>query len=77
MDMATPSSEFAQTHCVGTRPSGEGAKLGERIKAGMRGARLEGQRLGRAPLNVDRAAIVRDRISGMSLTLVGKRHLVS
>ena len=49
----------------------------ERIKAGMRRARMEGQRLGRAPLNVDRAAIVRDRLSGMSLTKVAKRHGVS
>ena len=49
----------------------------ERIKAGMRRARMEGQRLGRAPLDVDRAAIVRDRRSGMSLTQVAKRHRVS
>jgi DNA invertase Pin-like site-specific DNA recombinase len=49
----------------------------ERIKAGMRRAKLEGQRLGRAPLNFDRAAVVRDRTSGMSLTQVAKRHRVS
>jgi len=49
----------------------------ERIKAGMRRARMEGQRLGRAPLNIDRAAIVRDRLSGMSLTQTAKRHRVS
>ncbi len=49
----------------------------ERIKAGMRRAKLEGQRLGRTPLNIDRAAIVRDRLSGMSLTQVAKRYRVS
>lgn len=49
----------------------------ERIRAGMRRAKLEGQRLGRAPLNVDRNAIVRDRLSGMSLTQTAKRHKVS
>jgi len=49
----------------------------ERIKAGMRRAKLEGQRLGRAPLNVDRVAIVRDRLNGMSLTQVAKHHRVS
>ncbi len=43
----------------------------------MRRAKLEGRRIGRAPLNVDRAAIVSDRISGMSLTQVAKRHRVS
>jgi DNA invertase Pin-like site-specific DNA recombinase len=49
----------------------------ERIKAGMRRRRLEGYRLGRAPLDVDRDAIVRDRLSGMSLTAVGKKYGVS
>jgi DNA invertase Pin-like site-specific DNA recombinase len=55
----------------------EKAWLVERIKAGMRRARMEGIRLGRAPLDVDRAAIVRDRLSGMSLTQTAKRHRVS
>jgi transposase len=36
-----------------------------------------GRRLGRAPLDVDRVAIVRERVSGMSLTQVAKRHRVS
>src|SRR5271169_3937698 len=49
----------------------------ERVRAGMRRARLEGIQLGRKPLNVDRAAIVHDRLSGMSLTAVGKKHGVS
>ncbi len=49
----------------------------ERIRAGMRRAKLEGQRLGRAPLNIDRDALVRDRLSGMSLTETAKRHKVS
>jgi DNA invertase Pin-like site-specific DNA recombinase len=49
----------------------------ERIKAGMRRRRLEGYRLGRVPLDVDREAIVRDRLSGMSLTAVGKKYKVS
>jgi len=41
------------------------------------GAKLEGRHIGRAPLDVDRAAIVRDRVSGMSLTTVAKLHRVS
>jgi DNA invertase Pin-like site-specific DNA recombinase len=49
----------------------------ERIKAGMRRARLEGQRLGRAPLDIDRDALVRDRLSGMSLTETANRYRVS
>jgi DNA invertase Pin-like site-specific DNA recombinase len=49
----------------------------ERVKAGMRRAKLEGRRIGRAPLEVDRAAIVRDRLAGLSLTVVAKKHRVS
>ena len=62
---------------VGSIAELERSLIVERIKAGMRRAKIEGQRLGRAPLNVDRAAIVRDRLSGMSLTQVAKRHRVS
>jgi DNA invertase Pin-like site-specific DNA recombinase len=62
---------------VGSIAELERSLIVERIKAGMRRARMEGQRLGRAPLNVDRAAIVHDRISGMSLTEVAKLHRVS
>jgi DNA invertase Pin-like site-specific DNA recombinase len=39
----------------------------ERVKAGLRRARLEGQRLGRRPLDLDREAILRDRQHGHSL----------
>jgi DNA invertase Pin-like site-specific DNA recombinase len=40
----------------------------ERVRAGMRRAKLEGRRIGRALLNVDRSAVIRDRIGGLSLT---------
>jgi transposase-like protein len=33
--------------------------------------------IGRAPMNLDRAAIVRDRLSGMTLTAVAKKWGVS
>jgi DNA invertase Pin-like site-specific DNA recombinase len=49
----------------------------ERIKAGMRRAKLEGRSLGRARLDIDHEALVRDRLSGMSLTAVAKRYSVS
>jgi len=62
---------------VGSIAELERSLIVERIRAGMRRAKLEGQRLGRAPLDVDRAAIVRDRLSGMSLTQTAKRHHVS
>ena len=51
--------------------------VGEAVKAGLRRSRLEGVRLGRAPLNVNRAEIVKDRTLGLSITDVAKRHGVS
>jgi DNA invertase Pin-like site-specific DNA recombinase len=48
-----------------------------RVLAGMRRARLDGVRIGRAPMDIDRAAIVRDRLSGMTLTAVSKKWGVS
>jgi DNA invertase Pin-like site-specific DNA recombinase len=49
----------------------------ERVRAGMRRAKLDGVRIGRAPMNVDRAAIVRDRLSGTTLTAVSRKWGVS
>jgi DNA invertase Pin-like site-specific DNA recombinase len=49
----------------------------ERVRAGMRRARLEGRHIGRRPLEIDRAGVVRDRASGMSLAQVAKVHRIS
>src|SRR6201987_6225980 len=49
----------------------------ERVKAGMRRAKLEGRRIGRAPLNIDREQVVEDRRSGLSLSKVAQRHRIS
>jgi DNA invertase Pin-like site-specific DNA recombinase len=49
----------------------------ERVKAGMRRAKLEGRRIGRTPLNINREEFVSDRRSGMSLTKVAQRHHIS
>lgn len=49
----------------------------ERVRAGMRRAKLEGRHIGRAPLNFDRAAVLRDRGCGMSLTEVATAHRIS
>ncbi len=51
--------------------------VAEAVKAGMRRSRLEGVRIGRKPLDIDRSAIVQDRISGLSLTTVAQKHRVS
>jgi DNA invertase Pin-like site-specific DNA recombinase len=49
----------------------------ERVRAGMRRAKLEGRRIGRTPLDVDHAALVKDRLSGMSLSVVANKHGLS
>ena len=49
----------------------------ERVRAGMRRAKLEGRHIGRRPLEIDREAVFRDRQSGMSLTEVAKAHGIS
>jgi DNA invertase Pin-like site-specific DNA recombinase len=55
----------------------ERSLIAERIRAGMRRRKLEGLALGRAPIQVDHARLVADRVSGMSLTQVAKRYSVS
>jgi len=62
---------------IGSIAELEKSILVERIRAGMRRARMEGQRLGRAPLNIDHNALVRDRLAGMSLTNAAKKYGVS
>jgi len=48
-----------------------------RIRAGMRRAKLEGQHIGRQPLELDHAAIHRDRCQGKSLRQIAKGHRIS
>jgi DNA invertase Pin-like site-specific DNA recombinase len=55
----------------------ERSMIVERIKAGMRRRKLEGFKLGRQPLDVDHAALVRDRLAGMSLTDTARKYGVS
>ena len=62
---------------VGSIAELERSLIVERIKAGMRRARIEGQRLGRAPLDVAHDALARDRLAGMSLTNVARKYGVS
>jgi DNA invertase Pin-like site-specific DNA recombinase len=49
----------------------------ERVRAGMRRAKQEGRQIGRARLDIDREQVVIDRRTGMSLTLVARKHSVS
>jgi len=49
----------------------------ERVRAGMRRAKLEGRHIGRRPLELDRQAILRDRQRGQSLGQIAKAHRIS
>ncbi len=49
----------------------------ERVRAGMRRARLEGRHIGRNPLVLDHQAICRDRHRGQSLRQIAKAHRIS
>jgi DNA invertase Pin-like site-specific DNA recombinase len=49
----------------------------ERVRAGLRRARLEGRVLGRKPLEIDRPALVRDRGRGLSLAQLAKVYKIS
>lgn len=49
----------------------------ERVRAGMRRARLEGRQIGRARLDINRQQVAVDRHSGMSLTQVARKHGIS
>ena len=49
----------------------------ERVRAGMRRARLEGRQIGRAPLDVNRAALILDRERGMSLKDLARAYGIS
>src|SRR6476659_2246288 len=49
----------------------------ERVRAGMRRARLEGRHIGRPSLELDREAICRDRQHGHSLGRIAREHRIS
>jgi DNA invertase Pin-like site-specific DNA recombinase len=49
----------------------------ERVRAGMRRARLEGRHIGRPALTLDRDAILGDRRRGQSLGQIARTHCIS
>jgi DNA invertase Pin-like site-specific DNA recombinase len=49
----------------------------ERVRAGLRRARLEGRVLGRKPIIIDRVGPLRDRTRGLSLAQLGKGYKIS
>ena len=49
----------------------------ERVRAGMRRARLDGRHIGRRPLELDREAILRDRRCGHSLGQLARTYRIN
>lgn len=49
----------------------------ERVKTGMRRAKLEGRRIGRKPLEVDHASVFRHHCHGQSLAQIAKAFNIS
>jgi DNA invertase Pin-like site-specific DNA recombinase len=62
---------------VGAVAELERSLIVERVRAGMRRARLEGRHVGRHPLELDHAGIKRDRGQGQSLRQIAKGHRIS
>ena len=62
---------------VGAVAELERSLIVERVRAGMRRARLDGQRIGRAPLVLDTAAIQQDRQRGQSIRQIARGHGIS
>ena len=62
---------------IGAIAEFERSLIVERVRAGMRRARLEGQQIGRQPLVLDSAAIQSDRRQGQSIRQIARGHSVS
>jgi DNA invertase Pin-like site-specific DNA recombinase len=73
VDTASPLGK-AMVVIIGAIAELERNLIIERVRAGMRRARLEGRRIGRKPLEVDRQGICRDRQKGMSLNQLAKTY---
>lgn len=73
IDTAGPLGR-ALTVIIGAIAELERSLIVERVRMGMRRAKLEGRRIGRMPVDVDIEALRRDRAGGMSLREIGKSH---
>jgi DNA invertase Pin-like site-specific DNA recombinase len=67
----------AVTIIIGAIAELERSLIVERVRSGMRRARLEGRHIGRPALDLDREAIVRDRRHGDSLGTIARNYGVS
>ena len=76
IDTAGPLGR-AIVEIIGAIAELERSLIVERVRAGMRRARLEGQHIGRNPLVLDHAGIQQDRSRGQSLRQIARGHCIS
>ncbi len=62
---------------IGAIAEPERSLIVERVRSGMRRAKLEGRHIGRPALELDREAICKDRQHGWSLGKIAKVHRIS
>ena len=67
----------AITIIIGAIAELERSLIVERVRAGMRRAKLEGRSIGRPALQLDRDAILQDRRRGQSLGQIARTHRIS
>ncbi len=76
LDTAGPLGR-AMVVIIGAIAELERSLIVERVRSGMRRAKLEGQHIGRPALKIDREALLRDRAHGLSLRELAKLHRIS
>jgi hypothetical protein len=77
--LAVPQSHHLQQRFVESPAVAELERnlIIERVRAGLRRARLEGRVLGRKPIDIDRVGLLRDRARGLSLAQLAKTYKIS
>ena len=76
LDLSTPSGRL-MFQIIGAMAEFERSLIQERVKAGLRNAKLKGKTLGRPPLTLDRERIARLRASGASIREISAQLEVS
>lgn len=76
LDTAGPLGRAIVT-IIGVVAELERSLIVERVRAGMRRARLEGRHIGRPALDLDREAILCDRRRGRSIGQIAREHRIS
>jgi DNA invertase Pin-like site-specific DNA recombinase len=76
LDLSTPSGRL-MFQIIGAMAEFERSLIQERVRAGLRNAKLRGKTLGRPPLTLDRDRIARLRASGASIREISAQLEVS